>query len=187
VELLLVVAIVLIVTAIAIPSVRQVMDNYRLRSSGYAVASVLREAQMAAVKNNQPYYVQSGAAGGCGAASIVCAVPASRFVPPAYNPQVDPTGTIATYVGFQPAAPPNVGQLNGVVGIAPQAPGGPIGFNARGLPCVPGANPFLCQGPAAFEWFMQSSVSQGWEAITVTPAGRIRSWRQNRPGSARWE
>jgi len=148
VELVIVVAIILIVTAMAAPSVKQVVDNYRLHASGQGVASVLQQARMAAVQSNQPYYVQYN---GCGAPNIICAVPAGRFLP--------------------------LTVLPGVVGAAPQV-GGVIGFNARGMPCVQTVGPWVCPPPGTgFEWFMQSGSTGAWEAITVTPAGRIRSWR----------
>ena len=173
VELVIVVAIILIVTAMAAPSVKQVVDNYRLHASGQGVASVLQQARMAAVQSNQPYYVQYN---GCGAPNIICAVPAGRFLPLTVLPG-DPTAITASNVAFQAGAAPNTATLDAVVGAAPQV-GGVIGFNARGMPCVQTVGPWVCPPPGTgFEWFMQSGSTGAWEAITVTPAGRIRSWR----------
>lgn len=180
VELVIVVAIVLVVSAIAVPAVQKVMDNYRLTSSGYAVASVLQEARMAAVKENRPYYVQYNPGP---APNTVTAAPLESR---AYT-NTDPTAATAGNVAFQD--PANLGgldhtQLDNYLGAGPATQlGGQIGFNARGLPCVsPGGPSFVCQGPSAIEWFMSNS-NGGWEAITVTPAGRIRTWRQTAAGT----
>jgi prepilin-type N-terminal cleavage/methylation domain-containing protein len=176
-ELVIVVAIVLVVTAIAIPAVQRVTDTYRLNSSGNAVASVLQQARMAAVKENQPYYVPFPGP----AANTITAAPLETR---AYKSS-DPTATTAGNVVFPAGALPDHVQLDNYLG------GGPlinvqIGLNARGFPCTsPGGPSFVCQGPSAFEWFMQSNAGGAWEAVTVTSAGRIRAWRQVSPGT--WE
>ena len=57
----------------------------------------------------------------------------------------------------------------------------PITFGPRGLPCAPLAvtGGSVCDssgGPVAYWVFFQNSVSGEWEALTVTPAGRIQKW-----------
>jgi type II secretory pathway pseudopilin PulG len=178
-ELVIVVAITLIVAAMAAPSVNRVVNNYRLYASGRGVVTVLQQARMAAVQANQPYYVWFN---GCGAPNITCAVPAGRLVPLAVLPG-DPHAVTASNVSFPAAGPPNTATLDAFVGGAPQV-GAVIGFNARGLPCLQGVSPWVCTPGAGvgYEWFIQSSATQAWAAITVTPAGRIRSWRMTAPG-----
>jgi type IV fimbrial biogenesis protein FimT len=188
VELVIVVAIILVVTAMAAPAVNRVLDNYRLNASGYGVVSLLQQARMAAVHANQPYYVQINAGA---PANIVTAVPASRFVLPStftVSPG-DPAASTAGNVAFLGPGSLNTGQFDPVVGGPLPAPqiNGVIGFNARGFPCVPAGSPWVCTGGAGFEWFMQSSSSGSWEAITVTPAGRIRSWRLTSASSGTWQ
>jgi prepilin-type N-terminal cleavage/methylation domain-containing protein len=178
-ELVIVVAIVLIVSAMAIPAVQRVTDAYRLNSSGSAVASVLQQARVAAVKENRPYYVQFTQGP---APNLITAAPLETR---AYVSS-DPTATTAGNVVFPAGALPDHSQLDLYLGAVPVPQFGvvQIGFNARGFPCTsPGGPSFVCQGPSSFEWFMQSNASGTWEAITVTSAGRIRSWRQTSPGS----
>jgi Tfp pilus assembly protein FimT len=184
VELIFVAAIILVVAAMAVPSIPVIMNNYRLTSSGHAVASLVQQARMAAVKSNIPYYVVfNGCGAPAGATNIVCAVPASR----GYDPRFDPNAATSGDVALQANGPANIKQLTDWLGAAPQPPNTPIAFNARGVPCVPpaaGTSAFLCQGPPpAFLWFMQSNSSRGWEAVAVTPSGRIRSWRQTSSGN----
>jgi prepilin-type N-terminal cleavage/methylation domain-containing protein len=190
IELILVLAIILIVTAIAIPAVRQTVAGYQLDSSGHAVASLLQNARQTAVKTNQPYYAQYTGAG----ATLAFAVPAIRSDNPPdganYNNVIDPTVTTVGSVTFQQvgqAGPPNHAQLDAYLGGAAVQveASGVIGFNARGLPCMASnGSQWICAqtdpsvgGTPAFEWFMQERKTQGWEAVTVSPAGRIKTWR----------
>ena len=191
-ELMIVVAIAVIVSAIAVPVVTRAVATYRLNSSGTAVASMLEMARLTAVKTNQPYYAVHNS-GGC-VNSVVCAVPATGSPNPPDGTNhtfTDPTVEISGLVVFQDitlmANPPNHTQLDVYLGWPNvRIEFGPIGFSARGLPCMASlASPFICKqsdpnnpGPTpAFEWFMQSSTTQEWVAITVSPAGRIRRWR----------
>ncbi len=184
VELLIVAAIAIIVAAIAVPSIRRTVNNYQLDSSGHSVADMLQQTRMQAVRNNTPYYAQYNATAALTNEAV--AVPAVRLNPLAYSGVQDPTTQISVNVSFQPlAGAPNHAQLDNYIGVAPD-PGAAIGFNARGIPCTPAAgNPFFCDtaAPHGFEWFMQSTTGNGWEAITVTPAGRIKSWRLTRAGA----
>src|SRR5260370_26126177 len=54
-EMCVVIAVILIAGAIAVPSLRTTMDNYRLSSSGQNMAEVLTKTRMMAIKFNQPY------------------------------------------------------------------------------------------------------------------------------------
>lgn len=185
VELAVVVLIILIVTAMAVPSVRRTISAYQLDASGHAVANMLQQVRSAAVKNNTPYYAQYDSVAG---PSIVLAVPAARSNPMTYNASIDPTTAVATNISFLPAGgvPPTHAQLETAMGLtagalAPQI-GGVVGFNARGLPCKQNGSAWVCGGPAAFEWFMQNNMTQDWEAVTVSPAGRIKAWRMSSNG-----
>jgi type II secretory pathway pseudopilin PulG len=61
---------------------------------------------------------------------------------------------------------------------------GPPTFGPQGLPCTPltltgPSGGTVCNsrgGPVAYWLFFQDSISQEWEAVTVTPAGRIQKW-----------
>jgi prepilin-type N-terminal cleavage/methylation domain-containing protein len=192
IELIIVLAMILIVTAIAIPAVRQTAAGYQLDASGHAVASLLQNARQTAVKTNQPYYAQYNGAG----STLAFAVPAIRSDNPPdganYSSVTDPTVTTVGNVAFQQvgqagSGPPNHAQLDSYLGGAAVQieTSGVIGFNARGLPCMASnGSQWICAqtdpvagGTPAFEWFMRDSRTKGWEAVTVSPAGRIKTWR----------
>lgn len=177
VELMIVCVIMVIIAALAIPNIFQTYRNYQLDSAGHSVASLLQQARMQAVKTNQPVYVNF--TGGTPNIVYITDAPGNAFA--SSNPDV----AISTAVTFQ-APPSNAfhAQLDTYITGTPQV-GGTIAFNARGLPCVAGVNPAVCNLPpgiSGFEWFMQSAG--GWEAVTVTSSGRIKSWRVNNQSSS---
>lgn len=169
IEMAIVCVIMLVIAGIAVPNIFQTFRNYQLDAAGHSVASLLQQARIQAVKTNLPAYVNYTNAS-AGNMAFVTNDPANTTYA-AGNPDVQ----LSPAVTFQ-GAPPNHDQLDAYINATPQVATASIGFNARGLPCTEsGGNPTVCSAPAGFEWFMQSAG--GWEAVTVTPSGRIKSWR----------
>jgi Tfp pilus assembly protein FimT len=170
VELMIVCVIMVLIAGMAIPNIYRAYRNYQLDSAGHSVASLLQEARMQAVKTNLPAYANFSNGTSVNTAFVTNDPANTTYT--AGNPEVQ----IAPAVSFQ-TAPPDHGQLDAYLNSASPQVGGSIGFNARGLPCSEtGGNPTVCGATTTgFEWFMQSAG--GWEAVTVTPSGRIKSWR----------
>jgi len=167
VELLAVCVVIVIISAIAIPNIMRMNANYKLDAAGHSLASLLQQARMQAVKTNLPAYTKYDATG----MAFVTSDPGNAYA--TGNPDV----MLAAGLSFQ-AVPPDHSQLDAHVGGTVAPLGSVIAFNARGLPCSEGAgNPAVCpSSTSGFEWFIQNT-SGGWEAVTVTPAGRVKSWR----------
>ena len=166
VELMVVCVVLVIITAIAIPNIAQANANYKLNAAGHTVASLLQEARMQAVRTNQPAYAKYNANG-------MLYITGDSTVGYATG---DPDVSLPGGLSFQATPPTNTSQLDAYVGGTVQIPAS-IAFNARGLPCIPTTNPAVCNTTTTgFEWFVQNSQG-GWEAITVTPSGRVKSWR----------
>jgi prepilin-type N-terminal cleavage/methylation domain-containing protein len=184
IELMVVVAIAIIITAISLPAVRRTVSSYQLDASGRNVANMLQATRSAASKNNTPYYAQFNTAAG---PSIVNSLSAAEVVAGAAPSSADPTTNLSGQMAFAAAAPPNHAQLETAMGLAAGGAqiGVTIGFNTRGLPCQPTASPWICNGPVGFEWFMQHKLTGDWEAVTVSPAGRIKAWRMT--GNGTWQ
>jgi prepilin-type N-terminal cleavage/methylation domain-containing protein len=169
IEMTIVCVIMLVIAGIAVPNIFQTFRNYQLDAAGHSVASLLQQARIQAVKTNLPAYVNYTNAS-AGNMAFVTNDPANTTYA-AGNPDVQ----LSPAVTFQ-NTPPDHAQLDAYINATPQVATASIGFNARGLPCTEsGGNPTVCSAPAGFEWFMQSAG--GWEAVTVTPSGRIKSWR----------
>lgn len=168
-ELMLVCVVLVIISTLAVPNIMQVNANYKLDAAGHSVASLLQQARMQAVKTNLPAYAKYDTA-----TNIVFVTDDPTNAYASGNPDV----ALARGLSFQ-TAPPDHSQLDVYVGGASPQILSNIGFNARGLPCIANTtNPSVCPNvTSGFEWFVQNSSLGGWEAITVTPAGRIKSWR----------
>jgi type II secretory pathway pseudopilin PulG len=181
VELIMVCVILIIVSAIAVPNIMQANANYKLDAAGHSVASLLQQTRMQAVKLNQPQYAQFDPA-----TKMAFANDGTTATYATGNPDI----ALGSGLSFQIPIDAWRAQFDTYVGGAPPADhiNQPIGFNSRGLPCSLGANPLVC--PAAttgYEWFIQGP--RGWEAITITPAGRIKSWRlsSSSTSTATWQ
>jgi len=187
IELMIVMAIIVILSVIAIPNIQRLNQNYKLDSSGHTVAGMLAQARLQAVHNNAPAY-----------AHFVVGNPSLAFVNndnSAAFAAGDPDVALSGGVAFQAPGALDHQQLDAYLGVT--GGGGPslqigtsIGFNARGLPCIQSGTPAVClqdNGAGAvpvFEWFMADG-NGNWEAVTVTAAGRIKSWRNT--GQGTWQ
>jgi prepilin-type N-terminal cleavage/methylation domain-containing protein len=168
-ELLIVCVVLGIIATLAVPNIMQINANYKLDAAGHSVASLLQQARMQAVKTNQPAYARYDTAKNI---AFVTDDPSNGYA--SGNPDV----ALASGLSFQ-TGPPDHSQLDAYVGGNSPQILSDIGFSARGLPCtISGSNPSVCPNvTSGFEWFVQNTSYGGWEAITVTPAGRIKSWR----------
>lgn len=174
-ELMMVCVVLAIIAALAVPNIQRISISYKLNASGRSVAGLLQGARIQAVQTNQPVYVRFDATQN---PNLVF----SNFNNSTSYATGDPETVLSGGIVFQNGGTvPNPAQLTtylGGVAVQPAV----IGFNGRGLPCYPTGNVQVCsqmQGavPAAFEWFIQTAGGGDWEAITVTPAGRVKVWR----------
>jgi len=201
-ELCIVLAITLVVSAVAMPSILGTMRSIRLRSSVETVAGILQQARMRAVRDNHFYTVVAAAIGN---GQEVC-------VDLNYNGQCgtnEPLGQLGANVALATAATPSTLVLTcGATGPNP-CPAGYNGlsyipqpatvapsYNARGLPCVgnpTNAQPIwpavLCTqtvppgnpgagNPVGFLYVFQytGSANNSFGALTVTPSGLVTVW-----------
>ncbi len=151
-ELLIVVAVLMVVAAIATPNIISSWQAYRLRTAAGAVAGAFQRIRMQAVSDDRWYTVQ--------AADVNMLLPG--------NIALQTTGPSRTSMDldFTPTeALPS--------------------FNARGLPCtVTGGacQPAIsgsAEGWSGYVVYLQQARPLGgpaWAAITVSAAGRVRTW-----------
>lgn len=125
-----------------------------------------------------------------------------------YNggPPADPMITLAGDVQLQSGAnAPNTAGLYAAFCAACIAPGsaatirttGPGSafaptWGPNGLPCIPspsiGGGGTVCNaagGPVGYVTYFQSTSNQRWEAVTITPAGRVQLWSYD-PANTSW-
>ena len=194
-EVVVAIAVVLIMSSIAVPQFMSMMHASKLRGAVSDFASIVQVQRLRAVDDDRYYssYVvpagtnrpqeafvdiypqNNNGTSGSGGATI--------------NPN-DPAVVVSLEVLRRPAAnAPATGALQAQVLPANSpvamrdggAPGTPVTFGPRGLPCAPtgviGGTVCDSLGGATAYWiFFQDNITQNWGAVTVTPAGRIRRW-----------
>ena len=193
-ELLVVLSLILLVTSLAVPSLMQAIRTARLRSAGSDLSGLLQVARIRAVRDDRYYsvylivtnglqqefvdiYPQNvNGASGSGGATL---------------DSKDPSIALSSEVNPQPqGAAPNIANLaqqllptnpNNLVPTDASAALTPFTFGPEGLPCKPVqiAGGTVCNsrgGSVAYWTFLQDNVTQSWEALTVTPAGRMQQW-----------
>jgi prepilin-type N-terminal cleavage/methylation domain-containing protein len=183
-ELLIVVAIMLVLATLALPQLSRVGAVYKLDASGHAVASLLQQARLQAVKTNLPAYTQYDTT------QTPNMVYVNSDSTQAFVVGTNPDVQLGSGITFQTAGVDH-SQIDAYLGAGVTVEPTKnnirvIGFNARGLPCIPTGNAQVCStndggSVPAFLWLMQGNA--GWEAVSVTPAGRVKSWRLTNAGA----
>ncbi len=180
-ELMVVVAILMVVGAMATPAVITAVSDYNLRTAAGNIASVFQKTRMQAVSDDRWYPVRIGAAGG------------RNYAYSDLNNNFaldDPERNLVAYlprgINFDAAGGPSLASMN--LDFAPAI--GLPAYNARGLPCMP-AGGATCplqtaasgaQGWSGYIYYLRQDRPLGgaaWAAITVSPAGRVRTWTWN--------
>lgn len=188
-----VVLVILIVTGIALPNVISAVHMARLRGSSADFSSVLQTARMRAIQDDT-YYSTFIIAGPPQTAYVDLKANGGTGVDPG-----DPMVTIAAELTPTPAAnAPDTVNLQGLFlpagsGLTVKdgtAAGSRIIFGPRGLPCTTmaatGGNVCDSSGGATAFWvFFQDNSTLAWEAVTISPAGRISKWQHGTGGWSR--
>ena len=183
VELIMVMAIMLAVAAIAIPKFVTAVSDYRLKSSMAQAAGMLQQQRMHAVRLNTTLQLSRGTKdNGRTYGWVDLAGGTADYVAP--DPYVELPKNISVVSSGYPGD-----ATSGLSYTAQNVSTAVIKFNARGLPCVGtgGAcsNVVTVAGSpqqVGFVIYFKNDKSfgvSGWGAITITPAGRIRSWFYN--------
>lgn len=178
VELLLVVVVIAVVTAISVPPILRTVTAFKLRSAASSLAALVQNTRMRAVRDDAIYSMAPTTLGG---ASAYCVADTSNTClsgAKAEPPIQLPSGVQVIAETAAPAPLAAAGYFQDAVD--------PIAFNARGLPCqVAGTN--LCNtlgGPTGgaqigFVYYLVGQPLGGppiYRAVGITPAGRVRLW-----------
>jgi prepilin-type N-terminal cleavage/methylation domain-containing protein len=176
-EVLIVVAIGGVITVTALPNMTTGIANVRLRSSMTSLSGVLQNCRMIAVKENR---------------SMTTRFLDTTYGVMAYVKRASDTSTLAvsdSQVQLQapvskltaPSGPDAPSALdNTILGFTPRT--GDPSFNTTGLPCEYNAG--LCTNYGFVYYFkdVRSTGADGWAALSISPAGRLKKWFWN--GSA---
>ena len=172
IEVSVVVLISLIVGMIAIPNMVSVISNARLHAGVTSMSGLLQNSRMSAVKKNLTLTAHFGTLDG--QTLVAFAKPANEApVRATTDLQAEweaPVMMMGTPTGV--GAPAEIDTT--VLGFTPQTT--EPSFNTRGLPCV--YDDGNCTNDGFLFYFKDTSRqgSQGWAALSISPAGRIKKW-----------
>lgn len=204
-ELLICLAVMMVVTVAALPTISKNMGVIRLQSSAQDVASLAERARILSVKNNTTYSILFPApVNGVQTACIdtnfngACDV-TEPMVALAKNVSLVTDGSGPNPAQIVCGPNPNVTPCPaGFTGLnyPPQGPTAIVSYNDRGLPCIgpvptnepigtrcdelPGGNPvgFL------YKFVYAGGNSPTYAALTITPTGLVSEWLNT--GGANW-
>lgn len=180
VELMIVVAIILIVSAMVVPNAVNAMRTLRLRGSCTDFASLLQQARVRAALDNAYHPVRFQAASGT--------TPEIAYVDldnSSTYKSGDPMIMIASDVStVAKGSAPKTSSLESAFTASSgttyyDGTSTPPAFSPRGIPCLLTSGICNTTGGVAnaFETYFQSQTNTcAWEAVTVTPAGRVATW-----------
>lgn len=173
-ELLVVIAMGLVIAAVAVPNMMIVIANYRLSSGMSSLSGLLQNCRMTAVQKNTSMSAHF---------TIMAHGPVAYVKPVtdtgsinSMDPQVQ-LGAPVSKVTSLPAGGPTALD-NTVLGFAPLT--SDPSFNSRGLPCSYASG--VCTTGVGFVFYFTDTRplgASGWGAVTITPAGRVRTWSWN--------
>lgn len=179
-ELLVVLAILLIVSAIAIPTMVRVVDVSQMRGTLGDVSNLAQACRTQAIKSNQSQWLHF--TGGAGQVVL--------FVTPINSALTSPIPGDPKQLSLSTKfsifdAPTGTGAPSAMSGTTMWGSGSTPSstdpyFNSRGLPCSPN-NTNTCDMTLATQGFVRYFAYSGhsgtlWSAVGISPAGRIKTW-----------
>jgi prepilin-type N-terminal cleavage/methylation domain-containing protein len=176
-ELMIALSIALIVGATSFIIAQTTARSFRLYESSTSYANLLQTARIRAAQDDR-YYTVKTATPSIGApfayvdiagTGIYAAGDPMMVFGLGVAPMTFASGPSLTNLKSQ-FLPPGPTAQNSV-----NAASGPT-FGPRGLPCTVSAGTCPYLNPTSYITFVQNTQSGKWNAITVTPAGRIRIW-----------
>ena len=186
---MIVIAIVMIVAAIAIPNGIRAWYNMELRATASEVSDLLQRARIMAAKNNAYYtvcYQMNGTVQQVYLTQVTLNATSSNRCTYTQGQSVEID--LARQISAASAAPsgsnPSAYALvTDTTSGTPYDNASTIAFSPRGLPCNfdTSTTPATCSTPAStyFVYYFQASSSNGWAAVLVTKAGRSKAFTWN--------
>jgi prepilin-type N-terminal cleavage/methylation domain-containing protein len=173
-ELLIVVAIFILVTTIAVPNVTLVLANARMRASITSFSGVLQSTRMLAVKENRTMTTHMTVQ----ALGLVAYAKLATDTNPLaiHDSQIEmeaPITEMAAPTG--PGAPSAIS--TSVLGFTPETT--EPSFNTRGMPCTYSGGSCTNKGFLYYFHDTRPGSHSSWAAVSISPAGRIHKWFWN--------
>jgi prepilin-type N-terminal cleavage/methylation domain-containing protein len=188
-ELTIVVALILIVTTIALLMAGNVTRSVHLQTTAADYANLLQQARIRAVQDDRYYSVVTANASSSTPAYAFIDINGDGTLSP-NEPEIIFAGDVKPVTNASAPAKTNLESqflplVSTYVTVNTTA-NGPT-FGPRGIPCAPTTNGSYTTCPfttaTSYMTFMKNVRSSSYEAITVSPAGRIRLWSYGSSGT----
>ncbi|OLD80534.1 MAG: hypothetical protein AUF67_11775 [Acidobacteria bacterium 13_1_20CM_58_21] len=178
IEVLIVVLVVMIAAAIAVPNIFLAVSNLRLRASAGDLSGLMQQARIQAAKDNTTYPILYATRNGARIAYVDLNRNASFD---ADEPMMEFSGTTVPASGTPSGSgQPTAYVLAGDTGSSSYDNTNTLGFTGRGLPCNydTTTTPATCSTPVAryFVYYLTDTRvgTAGWAAVVVTKGGRTK-------------
>ena len=178
IEILIVVLVVMIAAAIAVPNIFLAVSNLRLRASAGDLSGLMQQARILAAKNNTTYDILYATRNGARIAYVDLNFNSSFD---AGEPMMEFSGTTVPASGTPSGSgQPTAYVLVGDSGSSSYDNTSTLGYTGRGLPCNydTTTTPATCSTPAAgyFVYYLTDTRvgRAGWAAVVVTKGGRTK-------------
>lgn len=179
IELSIVLAIILVVAAITLPSLPTILESIKVRGAADELAGFYQEARMRAIQDDNYYEVivagnPAGAFLDLGGNGVAAANPALQL-PAAItlNNLGAPAGLDQKKLGFTPLSTETSVMFDQ---DGTQRPG--LAWNSRGLPCQRPGPTSVCQTGIGWVQYLQYQGGTGpvYAAVSVSPASKVKVW-----------
>ena len=178
VELLVVMAVLMIVAAIAVPTIATTMDAYRLRGTLTSISGFTQRCRLLALKKNSSshMFVQTTN----GTVVMYCKEITDTSARNTSDPQIQLPVEFST-PGLPTGGPTQLTAnfMWGSSGSTFNVDSDPY-FNSRGLPCNAVSIGSPCTSVTGYVYYFKyTRGSVRWAAFSLSPASRIQSWFWN--------
>jgi type IV fimbrial biogenesis protein FimT len=182
-ELMIVVAMVLILAAMAVPHLMSTVNDISLRYAASDLSGLVQSARIQAVRRNTSYTILQG--------NLPSGTPAFYLDLPKAgvytngDPMLPISPGITVWPGIGSGAP-NEGAFIAGLNFTVNPGGAAPSFNARGLPCIAAGNACPQTPGQGFVVFMSKAATMGgvpWAAVVINPSGHIQLWTSDINGN----
>jgi Tfp pilus assembly protein FimT len=185
IELMVVIFVILVAGAIAIPNAIRSWYNMELRATASEVSDFMQRARIMAAKNNAYYTLCYQTTNGVQKVYLTQVVLTSTTTC-TYTQGTSIEIDLARHITASTAAPsgsnPSAFTLStDTTSGTPYDNATTLAFSPRGLPCKFDTSAQACSTPSStyFVYYFQADSSRGYAAVLVTKAGRTRAYTWN--------
>jgi prepilin-type N-terminal cleavage/methylation domain-containing protein len=183
IEVMIVVSVVLILAAFAVPRLMNTVNDISLRYAASDFSGLVQSARIQAVRKNTFYTILQGTLPS-GTPAYYLDIPKAGVYTTG-DPMLPISPSITVWPGIGSGAP-NEGAFIAGLNFTVNPGGSPPSFNARGLPCVAAVNSCPQTPGQGFVLFMSKAATMGgtpWAAVVINPSGHIQLWTSDVNGN----